>query len=114
MHDIGKALLQAHLCTRNMDEPGQTVQQRKIIGIIEVESTTEQQRLWLLDQVDPGTTAYNMACVLRLGGPLDAAAGAVNLHRRRREPDTGGWDHACDHGATGPHGAHFHRTRSSG
>ena len=46
MHNIRKALLYTHLCSGNMDELGQTVQQREIIGIIEVESTTEQQRLW--------------------------------------------------------------------
>jgi len=33
-----------------------------------------QQRLWLLDRLDPGGCAYNMAGGLRLAGPLDAAA----------------------------------------
>jgi amino acid adenylation domain-containing protein len=32
-----------------------------------------QQRLWILDQLEPGTAAYNMPSVLRLRGRLDAA-----------------------------------------
>ena len=31
-----------------------------------------QQRLWLLDQVTDGLTAYNASRLLRLRGPLDA------------------------------------------
>nr|QEO74125.1 condensation domain-containing protein [uncultured bacterium] len=33
-----------------------------------------QQRLWLLDRLEPGTTAYNIPAQARLRGPLDAAA----------------------------------------
>jgi len=33
-----------------------------------------QQRLWFLDQLEPGSSAYNLAGALRLAGPLDAAA----------------------------------------
>jgi amino acid adenylation domain-containing protein len=33
-----------------------------------------QQRLWFLDQLAPGSTAYNMARALRLRGPLNIAA----------------------------------------
>jgi amino acid adenylation domain-containing protein len=33
-----------------------------------------QQRLWFLDQLEPGSFAYNLAGALRLAGPLDAAA----------------------------------------
>ncbi|MCY1015594.1 non-ribosomal peptide synthase/polyketide synthase [Pyxidicoccus sp. MSG2] len=33
-----------------------------------------QQRLWFIDQLDPGGTAYNMPTVLRLHGPLDVPA----------------------------------------
>ncbi|HEU0079610.1 MAG TPA: condensation domain-containing protein, partial [Longimicrobiaceae bacterium] len=32
-----------------------------------------QQRLWFLDRLEPGSTAYNMPFALRLLGPLDAA-----------------------------------------
>ena len=33
-----------------------------------------QQRLWFLDQLEPGGAAYNVPLVLRLSGPLDAEA----------------------------------------
>uniref|UniRef100_UPI0013DB290B non-ribosomal peptide synthase/polyketide synthase n=1 Tax=Pyxidicoccus caerfyrddinensis TaxID=2709663 RepID=UPI0013DB290B len=33
-----------------------------------------QQRLWFIDQLEPGGTAYNMPTVLRLQGPLDVPA----------------------------------------
>jgi amino acid adenylation domain-containing protein len=33
-----------------------------------------QQRLWFLDQLDPGSAAYNIPAVLRLRGALDAPA----------------------------------------
>jgi acyl carrier protein len=33
-----------------------------------------QERLWFLDQLEPGTTAYNTSSAIRLMGPLDVAA----------------------------------------
>ncbi|MFI0825157.1 condensation domain-containing protein [Streptomyces roseolus] len=33
-----------------------------------------QQRLWFMQQIDPGTTLYNVPTVLHLRGPLDPAA----------------------------------------
>ncbi|MET0396369.1 MAG: amino acid adenylation domain-containing protein, partial [Longimicrobiaceae bacterium] len=33
-----------------------------------------QQRLWVVDRLEPGSAAYNMAGALRLRGPLDPAA----------------------------------------
>ena len=32
-----------------------------------------QQRLWFLDQLEPGTAAYNVARAFRITGPLDIA-----------------------------------------
>jgi amino acid adenylation domain-containing protein/non-ribosomal peptide synthase protein (TIGR01720 family) len=46
-----------------------------------------QQRLWFLDQLEPGTIAYNMPVAVRLGGPLqiDALERALNEVVRRQE-----------------------------
>ena len=33
-----------------------------------------QERLWFLDQLDPGNTSYNMPSAVRLRGPLDVEA----------------------------------------
>jgi amino acid adenylation domain-containing protein/non-ribosomal peptide synthase protein (TIGR01720 family) len=46
-----------------------------------------QARLWYLDQLEPGSAAYNMATALRLRGALDAAAlrGALGDLVRRHE-----------------------------
>jgi amino acid adenylation domain-containing protein len=38
-----------------------------------------QQRLWFLDQLEPGSFAYNLAGAARLSGPLEAAALAAAL-----------------------------------
>ncbi len=49
-----------------------------------------QQRLWLLDRIEPGSPAYNMPAALRVRGPLDAAAlraaldGLVRRHETLR------------------------------
>ncbi|MCW4351913.1 non-ribosomal peptide synthase/polyketide synthase [Hoyosella sp. YIM 151337] len=46
-----------------------------------------QQRMWLLNRIDPGSAAYNMPLVLRLSGELDTAAlqAAVNDVLARHE-----------------------------
>ncbi|HEX2187467.1 MAG TPA: amino acid adenylation domain-containing protein [Longimicrobiaceae bacterium] len=49
-----------------------------------------QQRLWLLDRLEPGTAAYNMPYPLRVGGALDpdalewALSGVVRRHEALR------------------------------
>lgn len=40
-----------------------------------------QQRLWVLDQLDPGSSAYNVVGVLKLRGPLDRAALTLAVRR---------------------------------
>ncbi|HEX8694770.1 MAG TPA: non-ribosomal peptide synthase/polyketide synthase, partial [Longimicrobium sp.] len=55
------------------------------LGLIRVERTGElplsfaQQRLWFLDQLEPGSAAYNVPVALRMRGRLDAAALASAL-----------------------------------
>ncbi len=57
-----------------------------------------QERLWFLDQLEPGKPVYNIPLALRLTGPLDAAALARSLDEiaarhevlRTRFPDTSG------------------------
>jgi amino acid adenylation domain-containing protein len=46
-----------------------------------------QQRLWVLDQFDPGLPAYNIPAALRIAGALDVAALAKSLNEivRRHE-----------------------------
>ncbi len=49
-----------------------------------------QQRLWFIDRMEPGSSAYNLPSALRLRGPLDAAvlrrtlAGVVRRHESLR------------------------------
>ncbi len=40
-----------------------------------------QERLWFLDQLEPGLAVYNVAVQVRLAGPLDGTALAVTLGR---------------------------------
>ncbi len=47
-----------------------------------------QQRLWFLDQLEPGSPWYNMAYPLRLTGRLDAPALAAALSEIRRRHET--------------------------
>src|SRR4030088_463361 len=46
-----------------------------------------QQRLWFLDQLEPGTAAYNLARAFRISGPLDVSAltRAIEAVVRRHE-----------------------------
>ena len=46
-----------------------------------------QERLWFLDQLEPGSSAYNMPLALRLSGALDrrALASALNALIARHE-----------------------------
>ncbi|HEX7241395.1 MAG TPA: condensation domain-containing protein, partial [Longimicrobiaceae bacterium] len=47
-----------------------------------------QQRLWLVDRLEPGSAAYNMPFALRLRGSLDAAALRASLDALVRRHET--------------------------
>ena len=55
------------------------------VGALEV--SFAQQRLWFLDQLEPGQATYNIPLALRFEGPLDTGALEVALHEivRRHE-----------------------------
>ncbi|MBS0264562.1 MAG: amino acid adenylation domain-containing protein, partial [Planctomycetes bacterium] len=54
---------------------------RQAVGNERLTLSFAQERLWFLDQLDPGSGTYNMPRALRLRGPLDVAA----LERSVRE-----------------------------
>ncbi|UGT45855.1 amino acid adenylation domain-containing protein [Nocardia yamanashiensis] len=64
----------------------------------EIPLSFAQQRLWLLNRLDPDSSAYNIPLVLRLTGEVDIAAMTVALHQllarhealRTYYPESGG------------------------
>src|SRR5262249_37797376 len=46
-------------------------------GLLPVSSA--QQRLWFIDQLEPGSPSYNVPSAIRLGGRLDVAALAASV-----------------------------------
>jgi amino acid adenylation domain-containing protein len=67
------------------EQAGGPAQAHELIGPAAAEERAAlsfaQQRLWFLDQWQPGTGVYNIAAAMRLSGPLDGAA----LERSLRE-----------------------------
>ncbi len=43
-------------------------------GVSPLPPSFAQERLWFIDQLDPGSAAYNIPALMRLSGPLDAGA----------------------------------------
>ena len=46
----------------------------EVTRLLRVPATPAQKRMWLVEQLHPGTAAYNISNSVRLRGPLDAAA----------------------------------------
>src|SRR5690349_18245512 len=44
------------------------------MGPLGLPASFAQQRLWFLDQLEPGTAAYNLVRAFRITGPLDSDA----------------------------------------
>ena len=79
-----RELLARMLAEQGILPPGERSERRRgAAGLL----SFAQERLWFLDQLDPGSSAYNIARALRLSGRLDAKAlvGAVNEVVRRHE-----------------------------
>ncbi|MCP4634986.1 MAG: hypothetical protein GY848_00735, partial [Methyloversatilis sp.] len=57
-----------------------------------------QERLWFLDQLEPGVAAYNMPAAVRLSGPLDPEALAASLTDLARRHETLRTHFAARHG----------------
>ncbi|HZM99715.1 MAG TPA: condensation domain-containing protein, partial [Pyrinomonadaceae bacterium] len=60
-----------HFLDRIADLPPQ---KRALLSLKLNPMSFAQQRLWFLDQLDPGTSAYNLFTGYRLSGPLDISA----------------------------------------
>ena len=69
------------------EAPGHPRIPRRDPGLQDLPLSFSQQRLWFLDQWEPGNPAYNIFGAFRLEGPLDvpALAGAFNEVVRRHE-----------------------------
>jgi len=72
-----RLLLQDMLRERKGSRDRDRIPRRSAAG--PVPPSFAQQRLWLVDRLEPGSAAYNMPYVLRLRGPLDVPALRASL-----------------------------------
>ena len=88
MSDLGSRLSDLSAAKRALfelllEEEGAAVAQAMILphgwSSAEAPLSWSQRRLWRKDQLDPGSTAYNMPFALRFAGRLDLGALAAAL-----------------------------------
>ena len=79
-------LLEAMLQEQGLGSKEQTIARRETTGPAPL--SFAQQRLWFLDQLMPGNTAYNMASAVRLIGQLDTNALRQSLNEVIRRHET--------------------------
>ncbi|NUO77763.1 MAG: amino acid adenylation domain-containing protein [Lysobacter sp.] len=77
-----RALLLQQLAKQSPAAPRSEIGRRKRPARIPL--SYAQQRLWILDQLDPGSAAYNVPTTMWLQGPLDEAAFARALDEIQR------------------------------
>jgi amino acid adenylation domain-containing protein/non-ribosomal peptide synthase protein (TIGR01720 family) len=81
-----RALLEARLKQKGLHLPkSQSIVKRTSSGPLPL--SIDQEQLWVVDQIDPCNTAYNISTAMRLSGRLDVAAigRAINEIVRRHE-----------------------------
>lgn len=69
-----RALLEQKLKAQGITVPAPSGIQPRADREAAVPLSSAQKRLWFMQQLEPGTVAYNMNLTLRLKGPLDRAA----------------------------------------
>ncbi|MVA47018.1 non-ribosomal peptide synthetase, partial [Agrobacterium vitis] len=69
-----RALLEQKLKAQGITFPAPSGIQPRTDREAAVPLSSAQKRLWFMQQLEPGTVAYNMNLALRLKGPLDRAA----------------------------------------
>ncbi|HEX2202233.1 MAG TPA: amino acid adenylation domain-containing protein, partial [Longimicrobium sp.] len=86
MSDVGTPV--AKMTPEQKRELVERLRREKEAGLKIVPASSAQQRLWFIDQMDPGQPAYNIYRVLRLRGPLDADALARAVEEIVRRHDS--------------------------
>ncbi len=78
VRDLARAV--AGLRRRGMEPATAAIPGRRVDPASLAPLSFAQERVWFLEQLEPGLTAYNIPVFLRLRGPLDAVALAASFH----------------------------------
>jgi amino acid adenylation domain-containing protein len=81
-----QALLEQRLQGQALESPAQAIQRISREGPLEL--SFAQQRLWFLDQLEPGSPFYNIPLAIRLSGQLDVTALQRSLDEIVRRHET--------------------------